>query len=293
MKNIIRILGAVITIGGIAKFFTEKSYEPVLTSAAGLVTVLGTFVTKPGQQNSKVPPIEQPVRDDICANFDDSVRFFMDRFASAFPGVRGVKWFDDPQDCIRRVGTILAKPLEFPYAPIWWWRGYSNLDISSFRHLVGRKIIVDDLELIIDKVAAINLQHPSRVFVYLQTRADKPCGIYKHTRVSMKHMISDQGYAWEEMGYYDGTYITRSELDDGVAEINGVTVELNKKAEVRTRFLSPYNLIIAPQGSAINSTDFDSQFGELMNAILRGESTVDDLATALSRLPKLQSRSRS
>lgn len=290
LRIIIRILSAVIAIGGVAWFFADKGYESALTCIGGVIGVLGTFVVEPRQENSRIPPIDQPVREDFCAGFDDSTDFFMDRFASAFPGVRGVEWFDNPQDCIRRIGVILAKPLSFPYEPIWWWRGYSNLQITSFRHVVARKIIMNHLELVIDKIAAINLQHPSRVFLYIQTRADKPCGVYKHTRESRKRMIENHGYAWEEMGFYDGTYISRSELDDGVACINGVTVELNRKAEVRTRFLSPYNLVIAAQGSAINRTSFDSEFKGLMNGILSGTATVEDLANALNQLPKLQPR---
>lgn len=288
-RIIIRILATIIAVGGAAWYIKEPNFEPILTSLSGIIAVLGTYADKIKQQTSNLPPITQPERKDECNNFDDSIQFFMHRFTEAFPGVRGVVWFNKPQDSIKRLSTILAKPLSFPYTPIWWWRGANN-DIKSFRHLMGRKIILGSKELIIDKIAAINLDQPYRMFVYVQTKPDKACGLYKHTRESRQRMIKNQGYAWEEMGYYNETYITLDELDDGVAEINGVSVKLDSQASNRTRFLSPYNMIIAPQSSPINNNQFDETLRDTMNKILLGESTVDDLAKELAKLPKLRQR---
>jgi hypothetical protein len=287
IRQVIRYLAIAMVLGCIFWYQANPGHEPIITGIASLIAVLGTIRIMPHQEQFSFPPIAQPVRNDTCSGMSEALDLFANRFAAAFPGVRNVEWFSEPQDCINRLSIILASPLEFGrYAPIWWWRGYSNYHITNFRHLGGRKILFDHKELVIDKIAAINLSHPARLFVYVQTKADKPSGVYPNLMKHAKRTKRERGYVYEELGLYGDRYVSREEYDDGVARINGVTVDLKGKVELRSRYLSPYNFVIAPQSSVINRNDFDPKFQEIMNAILRGDSTIEDLAEELNQLPR-------
>jgi hypothetical protein len=69
--------------------------------------------------------------------------------------------------------------------------------------------------------------------------------------------------------------------------INGKLVELDwRSTELRVRYLSPYNLIIAAFDSPINNPSFDKSSEEIMNNILRGNGSIEDLNRAVLELPK-------
>jgi hypothetical protein len=80
-------------------------------------------------------------------------------------------------------------------------------------------------------------------FVYIQTKADLPIGIYSQTKEDIERMISNFGYAWEEYGLFEDKPITRSCYDDGAAVIDGKVVD-TFGAELRARYLSKYNLLV-------------------------------------------------
>lgn len=44
-------------------------------------------------------------------DFESPNSFFDYRFGKAFPGVRGVKEFGDPKECVDRLEILLRKPL--------------------------------------------------------------------------------------------------------------------------------------------------------------------------------------
>jgi hypothetical protein len=70
---------------------------------------------------------------EACLPGGDSTVFFSERFAQAFPGVRGISWFDDPNEIEMRLLKLLEEPLSFSgKTPVWWWRGDSNLQIERF-----------------------------------------------------------------------------------------------------------------------------------------------------------------
>jgi hypothetical protein len=96
------------------------------------------------------------------------------------------------------------------------------------------------------------------------------------------------GYASEEFGVYHEHLVTRAEYDDGAAVINGKPVDISDSVELRVRFLTPYNFIIAAHNSPLNSTEFDRVGADLLNGILRSENSVEELADAVRRLPKRQ-----
>jgi hypothetical protein len=113
-------------------------------------------------------------------------------------------------------------------------------------------------------------------FVYVRTRASAPTGLYDHSYI--KDMVDLRGDATEEFGLYNGRYITRAEYDDGAAVIDGEPVDVRDNVELRVRYITPSNFVLAAQGSPINNTAFDRRRQELLNGILRGDNTVEDLA---------------
>lgn len=80
--------------------------------------------------------------------------------------------------------------------------------------------------------------------------------------------------------------IRLAEYDDGSAVIDGQVVDLNREATIRVKYLTPYNILIAPQGSPINNNRFDRIRVDLLNRVLAGTSTIEDLTAAVLQLPK-------
>ncbi len=117
-----------------------------------------------------------------------------------------------------------------------------------------------------------------------------PVGFYPSTEQRIAEETSGQGifgYYWEEYGLVDGAHlITRAQYDDGAAMIEGQLQDVRGRTELRLRYVTPYNFIIAANGSAINNGDFDEVLVEKLDAMLRGEDRIEELAKAVSRLPK-------
>lgn len=215
---------------------------------------------------------------------EDSTVFFYKRFSDAFPGVRGVEWFDSPEEAIKRLCILLQEPLNFENAsPIWWWRS-GDLHINKFSHVDGDVVLMDFDELKIRKIAAVNAGSYYQQFVYVETLASEPSGLYDYSFI--EDSIERNGFAREEFAVFEGKFINRAEYDDGATVINGEPTKLEGKAELRVRYLSPYNFIIAPQNSPINNGRFDALRDDLLNGILKGEKIIDELVEALLRLPK-------
>ena len=121
-------------------------------------------------------------------------------------------------------------------------------------------------------------------FLYIKAKPSQPSGLYDISSIS--EQVALWGYAREEFARFRERSITRAEYDDGAAVIDGHVVELNGEAQLRETFLTPYNLIIAPHESPINNNEFDETRVELLNQILRGEATVEELASAVLKLPR-------
>lgn len=216
----------------------------------------------------------------------DSAQFFEQRFREAFPGVRGVAWFRDPHDIARRLKRLLRKPLTFTergktwestLSPVWWW-GRGNMQIESFRFLTDGRALMDIQELKISKIAAANPGNYYHCFVYIEAAADSPTGLYKSDP-------NDPG-RYEEYGLWRGHKISRAEYDDGAAIINGKLVKLGGKAELRSRYMKPYNFIIAAQNSPVNNGHFDSILEDALDASLKSEVVVTEISAAIRKMPK-------
>jgi len=215
-----------------------------------------------------------------------STVFFSDRFGKAFPGVRGIAWFRNPIEAVERLQIFFTEPFVFrDRHPIWWWRT-GDMHIDSFKVLSPDTVLIDHHEYVLEEIAAVNAGSYYQTFIYLKTRASEPCGLNDHSPI--QDQINYRGYASEEFGLYQGSPIRRVEYDDGAAVIDSKVVDLGSDADVRVKYLSPYNLILAPHDSPINNNDFDDIRVQLLNGMLKNETSLEQLTSAILKLPKRQ-----
>ena len=227
-----------------------------------------------------------------------SLHFFSERMAQAFPGKRGLVEIRDSEAIKGSLDTVLKRPLcvaerdgEGLCTPIWWWRGIRNLYIFRYKFVKEHGyFLINNDELNITKLVAHRSSAEDMEFVYIETSAVNPSGIYTFTNSKLAEMVTEFGFAWEELGYYKGRYISRAEYDDGYAKINGEIVYLGGEADLRRRFLTPYNMLIAPFDSRINNNSIDFKITELLNGVLTGVCTLEDIIELLRRSPKGKTR---
>ncbi len=216
--------------------------------------------------------------------YTSTAAFFSERFGKAFPGVRGIQWFDVPKLAVDRLCLLLKEPLVFSnVSPIWWWRN-GDLQISSIKREGEDFLLMDGQELWVKRIAAVDPGAYWQQFVYVEVLPMPATGVYPG--LDVERHIESRGYASEEFGLFKGRFISREEYDDGAAVIDGNVEPLDGNAELRARYLSPYNFIIAPVGSCINNQEFDSVRQEMMDGMLTGTTNIEDLAKLVRRLPK-------
>ena len=218
-----------------------------------------------------------------------STALFAKRFANAFPGVRGIQWFEDKDEVAMRLMALLAEPLQFEDAsPIWWSRGSANLHISTFS-ADDPIYLLNDHEMRIARVAAVNPGSYKYNFVYVLVDPLEPVGIYDTTAQRIAEVESGDSafpYFWEEYGVVDKTHlISRAELDDGSAMIEGKLQTISDRAEFRGRYVTPYNFVIAATGSPLLNSDYDRRLEDHLNAMLKGENRLPVMAKEVLHLP--------
>lgn len=219
-----------------------------------------------------------------------STAFFAERFATAFPGVRSTSWFTEPDDIEQRLTALLRAPLTFPDGlPVWYWRG-GNLQIESFRRLSPGLFLMDTDELLISRVAAVYGSTYKRHFVYVRSEAMEPTGLYRNSMSEQAAALEQNGFDYEEYGLVDNVKpVKRSEYDDGAAVIDGRLVDLRGRSQLRVRYTTPYNFVIAANGSPINNNRFDELLVENLNEALVGgeqeEAVVERLRGLVQKLP--------
>lgn len=233
----------------------------------------------------KAPSLEKKLKPSL--NGIDSTVFFADRFSSAFPGVRGIEWFTSQSDIQMRLGKLLKNPLDFKDgSPVWWWRN-GNLHIHSFKSLGDGFYLIDWDEYKISKIAAVNQGEYYQKYVYVETERMEPTGLYPNAEDRIAYGVKQYGYCSEEYGLYKGdAFVTRAEYDDNAAVINGELVELGDNVELRVRYITPFNFVIAANGSPINNNSFDRKLIDLLNAMLIDGESIEMLSQEVLKLPK-------
>lgn len=217
-----------------------------------------------------------------------STVMFAQRFGDAFPGVRGIAWFDGDVIIRERFARLLAQPLEFEDGtPIWWSRGPSNLQISSYVETPDCILINGD-EMKIVRVAAANPASYKYNFVYAEVEPLPPTGIYERTPERIAEVAAGASpfpYYWEEYGLVDGTHlVTRAEADDGSAVIEGQLQSLRGRLEMRGRYVTKYNFIIAAGGAPLLDSSYDYTLEGHLNAMLKGEDRLPAVLNESLRL---------
>lgn len=170
--------------------------------------------------------------------------------------------------------------------PIWWWRGRGTNPIDSFEIIGNGKVLLDYQELLPHRLAAVNNGAYYQSYVYIEFAADRPTGLNDWTAEALERFCDTFGYASEEFGLFDGKFVRRAEYDDGAAVINGKLVDMKGRALLRVRYLTPYNLVIAPKGSPINNSRFDNELNSLMNKLAKDENVFDELVNKIRALPR-------
>jgi len=221
---------------------------------------------------------------------EHSTVFFSYRLGKAFPGQRGLQWYDG-KTAVERFRILFREPLKFQPSnmygvmsdPVWWFRGSSSLNIDSFSTLSKTKILLDVEEIEVKRIAVLLSDRYHRCFVYVEAHGEKPTGANKLSPEDVQRQIHSFGYAREECGLFGKNYISRGEYDDGAALIKGKVVDTHG-AQLRVRFLSPYNFIVAAKQSPYNQQSFYRDSEPYFTNILRGSGTPEQLFQYLETL---------
>jgi hypothetical protein len=142
---------------------------------------------------------------------------------------------------------------------------------------------MDNQELKIRRIAAVNAESYYQSFVYVELDPMEPTGLYL---INIDADVEYHGYSSEEFALFEGKPVSRAEYDDDSAVINGKPVNLNGKADLRVRYLTTYNFIIAPHNSPINNKDYDRRIKYVLNEVLKGNFTLEGLVDEIIKLPK-------
>lgn len=273
----------------------EKHEHDILLLQAQFANVLSGLATTP-TENMVVEPAAETKKLLTTTEppflFDDPTVLFSERTARAFPGVRGLKWFLDPEEALNRLALVLKEPLLFRTKkggyemPVWWWRGMLNNQISSFAPLSPTKGLMDHTELEIEKIAVYRSDSYYRDFVYVETKAESPIGVYQYEPGSIEEQTSSEGFFYEEYGLYGQLPINRAQYDDGATEIDGKVVEIKGASELRMRYLSPFNFIIAAHSTPFNNAGFDQILELLLNGVLSKRNKCEELIDLMEGAPK-------
>lgn len=205
--------------------------------------------------------------------YEPSTVFFSYRLAGAFPGQRGLKWYNS-KTAVERLKIVFKEPInfqpnidsEFPSDPIWWFRGHRSMFIKEYKQLSSTKILLEINELDIKRIAVYISDSYYKCFIYVECAGEKQIGLNNYTPTEIQESIERRGFCSEEYALLGKRPISREHYDDGATIINGKVVE-SFGAKLRVRYLSDYNFIIAAKQSPYNSRKFEKDSAEYLDKI--------------------------
>lgn len=220
---------------------------------------------------------------------ENSTVLFSHRLASAFPGQRGLQWYD-AKTATKRLSIVFKDPLDFEPIigseavsdPFWWFRAGRSMYIKQFKTLSKTKILLGIDELEINRIGVYISEFYYKCFIYVETKGEKQIGLYNFTKEDINSHIETFGYSFEEYALFGKKPITREHYDDGATIIKDKVVE-TFGSKLRIRYLSDYNFIIAAKQSPFNSQKFDRESYNYFNAILKGEKTAESFIEELEK----------
>jgi len=214
-----------------------------------------------------------------------SIRAFESRMSRAFPGVRGLQKYTSGKEIVSRLTRFFEAPAidsEREHGLAWWFRGRTNNGIERVRQISDSKILIDDIELVPETLVVYRDASPWYQLIYLRAAGEPPARPHDAPKVPKRA----RKIVREEYALFDGHPISITESDDGAAEINGKLVDV-QFSERRTRCLTPYNLLIAPQGTPLNDGPLDATVARWMDDLLRSPARVDAFLTDFfAKLPR-------
>lgn len=250
-------------------------------------TEIAADIIKGDSDNSNTL-ISSNTKEELDINsFDATTTFFSYRLAKAFPGIRGLKWFNNPKEALDRLEVLLRYPLSSKHlgGPIWFFRGSSCLDIDRFERISDGKCLIGCDECLIDRIFVYRSDSYKRSFVYVELKPEEPIGVYQYEKDQIEDSVKYRGYYNEEYGIYKGHPVTREEFDDGSAFIDGKLVEFNGESDLRIRYLSKYNFVICAKFHPFNSNEGDRISKKYLDGMIKGVVDVEDFIKAVEKLP--------
>lgn len=240
-----------------------------------------------------------PYKDAIT---EHSTVFFKRRLCAAFPGERGLVEYTNQKQIRRALSDLFKSPLKFDKGigydsqtdPIWWFRGGSAMNIDKYRYLgKGRYLLAWDELKIRRLIAYIDSGRYYSNYVYVEFDGDKPTNLSRdyYTPEKIKDLQKDIPQVTEEYAVFKPWWffkkeITKQEEDDGHTKILGRTIGLKSRYECRIRSLTPYNYIIAAKQSAFNNSEFDRTSGSILDGMLDGTVTKEQMNEYMMKFPK-------
>lgn len=101
----------------------------------------------------------------------------------------------------------------------------------------------------------------------------------------MAQLAKDMVSYHEEYAIWKDQLLTREEYDDNAVFRNGKSI-LITGAQLRVRYLTPANIVIAAQLSPIHDISFDRERTEYFDQLLQGKMSLDQFVEAIERLPR-------
>lgn len=305
------IIGLTAYIWGVAKDFTVHETLHKITSILNssiqvklwiiiLCTVLFIraiiYILKKLKNNQKSIIQDNKVDDTKAETIINTppTAFFEERFCDAFPGLQWeYKTFTSKKDIKNRLTTLLAETLHFDKAngygvetkPLWWFKGRGALAIVRFTKLNRNKFLMNNDELIIEKIIAVKGSSYYRSFVYVQCKADISTGLYDHSQLNLEAQEERGGTYTEEFAIFKNEFIKREEYDDGSTIIRGKPIKTTG-AELRTRSLIRHNFIICAKYAPYNCPEFSKESRPYFKGLLNNEISFDTFTSWMSKLPK-------
>lgn len=212
--------------------------------------------------------------------------YYNDRITSTFPGDRGITYYYGT-DAINKLQLLLNSPINTDgfSDPIWWFRGERANKINKFKKISDEKCLIGIDECLINKIAVYRDASYYRSLVYVEFKADEKS---ENLTSDIYVRLDYNCYYDEEFALYNGMKVSRAEYDDNAAVRNGETIRFTdeNKLELRIRYLTPYNFIIAAKFNPINSKQGEALSQQYLDDMLKEKSTFEEFIEKYIKLDR-------
>jgi serine/threonine protein kinase len=202
-----------------------------------------------------------------------NLKKYDDILRECFPGKRGLVETNEVKKNDRLLNKLseAAQSLE-----LWWTQGTANMPIKTFNRLNEDTLLMDYIEIEVEKIWVYkdfySLDHN---FILLKTKAMQSFDIY-----------DGEATFREEAAWFNDRYISREEYDDGVTEIDGETIWLEGRAELRVRNLQPQYYFITTPYHPIGLMKNDFLVSSVYKKLIQSDVLEEEDIELLTKLKK-------